>query len=595
MSRRLAPFLGALFLLSSLAVTAVQAEETPAPAASPFASVLELLRSKRIISDEEAKTLALRGGSAAEAGSLIELLAAKGLISAQEASKIAASTASSAPEALGEKVFPASQDARFIAQLRVRWVKNKNRGKDFDEWFAGMNDPGEIIGRMRVLGALSPAEADELERRYRDGYLTGAISAALENKENDYLERIRKSVAVDLDEKVNGKFQDQWTQRIRLGGDFRLRYEGDFFNAGNGLQENFTTLTQVNSTSNQQLMRLRARLNAEVKLSDSFQAGIGIATGNGTNAISSNVTLGTFFTKPALQLDRAFLKWSPDPSITLVGGRFANPWLSTDLVWYPDLSFDGVELHLAPRLSDACGLFFTTGLFPVQDVQDVFLAQHNKWLFGSQLGAEFGSADRLSGKVAAAYYDFINTVGVVNDNYTVQPSATDWSAPSFAQKGNTYMFISPTKAAYASAFRELELTGTLDLGYWHPVHAVLFADYVNNIGFNRADVSARTGSSVKKETEGFQVGLTVGYPKLWELGDWQGVLSYKYLEADAVMDAFTDQDFHLGGTNAKGWIAGFDLGLGKDVWLSTRWYSADEISGAPFSVDVLHVDINAKF
>ena len=127
------------------------------------------------------------------------------------------------------------------------------------------------------------------------------------------------------------------------------------------------------------------------------------------------------------------------------------------------------------------------------------------------------------------------------------------------------------------------------------MHAVLAADYVNNLGFNQADVNARTGASVKKETQGFQVGLSVGYPALQEFGDWKGSVSYKYLEADAVMDATADQDFHLGGTNAKGWIAGFDLGLAKDVWLSTRWFSADAISGPQLSIDVLHVNINAKF
>ena len=593
MHRRLASLLGALFLMSNLAVTAVHAEEKTAPA-SPLGPVLELLRSKRIISDEEAKTLALREGGATEARNLVELLKGKGVISEAEAAQLYQAPA---PEGVGEKVLPPSQNAKFIAQLRQRWVKNKNRGRDFDEWFAGVSDPEEIIGRMRVMGAVSADEADELETRYRDHYLTGAISAAMESKEQEYLERVRKGVAWELDEKIEEKFKGEWSQRVRVSGDFRLRYEQDLFDAGNGDFLNPSNPTQImNSTVDRQALKLRARLGVDAKVADDFQVGIGLATDTNRSPgspVSTNATLGDSFNKKALALDKAFLKWSPDPSFAIWGGRFPNPWYYTDLVWDPDINFDGVALQYHPQLSNLWGLFLSTGIFPVQEVE---LSQHDKWLFGSQVGAQYGSPDGLSAKFAVAWYDFMNTVGVVNN--PAQPGLTNWTAPSFQQKGNTLMDIDPSSSiltAYASAFRELNLTGSLDLGYWQPVHVVLAADYVNNLGFNQADVNARTGSSVKKETEGFQVGLSVGYPQMAEFGDWKGVCSYKYLEADAVMDAFTDSDFHLGGTNAKGWIAGLDLGLAKDVWLSTRWFSADEISGPKLSIDVLHVDINAKF
>ena len=602
---RLALLLGALFLVSSLTVTVVCAEVTSAPAASQapaapgLGPMLELLRKKQIISDTEAKTLLLVEGSEAQTKTLLELLKSKGMISAEEAEKVAAGTASPAPEAVGGKVLPPSQDAKFIAQLRRAWVKNKNRGKDFDEWFAGVSDPDEIIGRMRVMGAVSATEADDLDSWYHDHYLSGAIAAAMQSKEQDYLERVRKGVAWELDEKIKEKFKGEWSQRIRLSGDLRLRYEEDFFDASNGNFLNPSTPAQLqNSTIDRQMLRVRARLGVDVQLSDGFQLGMGIATG-GTSNPTSNVTLGGSLAKYPLALDKAFLSWSPDPSFTIMGGRFVNPWFFTDLVWFPDLNFDGVALQYRPQISERCGLFFTTGIFPVQEVE---LSQHDKWLFGSQVGAQFGSSEGMSGKLAVAWYDFMNTVGQVND--AAQPGLKDWTAPGFQQKGNTLMDIDPSsaiKTAYASAFRELNLTGALDLGYWSPVHVVLSGDYVNNLGFKLSDVLSRGGFGpdgqlvTKKETEGFQVGLSVGYLEARQFGDWKGSLSYKYLERDAVMDAFADQDFHLGGTNAKGWIAGVDFGLAKDVWLSTRWFSADAISGTPLAIDVLHVNINAKF
>jgi hypothetical protein len=80
--------------------------------------------------------------------------------------------------------------------------------------------------------------------------------------------------------------------------------------------------------------------------------------------------------------------------------------------------------------------------------------------------------------------------------------------------------------------------------------------------------------------------------KLW---DWQVFGSYKYLQRDAVLDAFTDSDFHLGGTDAQGYIIGGKLGLAKDVWLRGRWLSANEIDASPLGIDVLQLDLNAKF
>jgi len=62
-----------------------------------------------------------------------------------------------------------------------------------------------------------------------------------------------------------------------------------------------------------------------------------------------------------------------------------------------------------------------------------------------------------------------------------------------------------------------------------------------------------------------------------------------------VLDAFADSDFHLGGTDAKGWILGGSYGLADNTWLRARWLSTDEIDGAPLSIDTVQVDLNSKF
>jgi hypothetical protein len=72
-------------------------------------------------------------------------------------------------------------------------------------------------------------------------------------------------------------------------------------------------------------------------------------------------------------------------------------------------------------------------------------------------------------------------------------------------------------------------------------------------------------------------------------------MAYRYLERDAVLDAFTDSIFHVGGTNARGWTAGVQYGLTKSAWLNLRWLSSDAIDGPKYSIDTVNVDLNARF
>ncbi len=415
------------------------------------------------------------------------------------------------------------------------------------------------------------------------------------------LERVTNDIGLDLRREVNTQVAEkvisvpEWVRRIKLSGDMRLRYEGDFFDEGNAAFGKPDKTTEVlNSTNDRHRLRIRARLAATAKVNNELEVGIGLATGNTTDPVSTNATLGDSLNKKSFTMDQAYLKWTPTPSVTLWGGRFANPWFSTDLVWDQDVNFDGVAVSYKPQLTSKTSLFMTAGAFPIQEVE---MSSHDKWLFGGQLGVKYQQEEKLTARLAVGYYHFENTVGVAND--TSGTGSNDWTAPLFQQKGNSLMDIDPSasviKTAYASEFRELNLTGSLDLGYWHPVRVILAADYVNNIGFRKADVEARRGASVLKETEGYQFGVTVGHPQTTESGQWKGLLYYKHLESDAVMDAFTDSDFHLGGTNAKGWIMGGDLGINKNFWLSTRWFTANEISGPPLRIDVFHFNINARF
>ena len=128
-----------------------------------------------------------------------------------------------------------------------------------------------------------------------------------------------------------------------------------------------------------------------------------------------------------------------------------------------------------------------------------------------------------------------------------------------------------------------------------PLDVIVTVDYVKNVGFDQQKIFERTGEQIKPRTKGYQLKVAVGKKKIEINGDWRITAAFKHLERDAVVDAFTDSDFHLGGTDAEGWTLQYDYGLTDKTWFTARWLSSDAIDGPPLGVDSLQLDVSAKF
>ena len=242
-----------------------------------------------------------------------------------------------------------------------------------------------------------------------------------------------------------------------------------------------------------------------------------------------------------------------------------------------------------------------------------FSATNDKGWVGAQLGLDFDFGEDIDLLLAGTYYDFQNVRGRRN---ALGSNQRDWTAPEFVTKGNSVFNIANEPVGVdrqlyglASDFELINVLTRLNYTGFGDVHVVVEGDYVKNIGFDGTDVSQRLGFNVRSENEGWGANLKVGSPKTDKAGTWQVFGGYRYVERDAVMDAFTDSDFHGGGTDAEGWIAGFNLGLTRNTWMRARYLSAGEIAGAPvindtatppggfapLDIDVVQVDLNAKF
>jgi hypothetical protein len=265
------------------------------------------------------------------------------------------------------------------------------------------------------------------------------------------------------------------------------------------------------------------------------------------------------------------------------------------------LSFEGVAGKVAfdvfNRGAEGVqpGISLLLGAFPLEEVE---LAADDKWLYAGQLGLEVPMGSQSTFRIASAYYEFRNLVGLRN---AIDSRLNDYTAPALLGRGNTLYDIrndldpDTNLFALASEFKIANLTTQFDFGVFGRNLLRLKLDYLENRGFDALAVEQLVGQPVEERTTGRQVELSVGRETVADRGDWRAFAADRYLERDAVLDAFTDSDFGLGGTDTEGYIMGFDLGVTRNAWFTTKILSSNEIDGPPLSIDVLQLDLNTRF
>ncbi|MGF6239962.1 MULTISPECIES: putative porin [Paraburkholderia] len=449
-----------------------------------------------------------------------------------------------------------------------------------------------------------------------------------------------------------------WVSRITINGDVRVRDEGEYFsprnvtgltnfaaiNSGTPYDVNPNTNTsvppQLNTTQDRNEASVRARLGVTAVISDQLSTGVQLASGDTDGPASTTTLLGNDFGRQNIWLNQAWFKYQPLGWLNVTAGRFDNPFFSSDLLYSRDLEFDGIATnfrHLLPG-NDSVTLFGTAGVFPIQYSSDSFVGENadssssnTKWMLGAQLGAEWKIDEQNKLKGAIAYYDFMNLKGELSAPCALYLGATSCStdddAPASMQKGNTLIALrniaqnpnlpagdTPEPQLFGLAYNYRLFDAKLE---WDTKVTDLFklrldGEYVRNLAYNTntafsaastpvnnynnaSSSSTVTQADYKSGANGFLFKVTLGEPDTLEKGQWNFSVTYKYLEPDAVLDAFTDPDFNLGGTNAKGYIIGAQYAVARNAWLSARYLSAREVYGPPLSIDVLQLELDAHF
>ncbi|MGZ0079054.1 putative porin [Methylomonas sp. YC3] len=503
-------------------------------------------------------------------------------------------------------------------------------------------EAGQQVAEAKAAGVKEAVPADEVRVAYVPDFVKDEIRQQVRSE-------LREEVVGDVMQKAKNEqwglpnALPEWTRRFKLSGDIRLRSQHEMMakeniansyidwqavNERGGL--NAAGVDQfLNTTTDRQHFRERLRLGIDAAITDGMKAGVRLATGNQRDPVSTNQSLGFTGQKYDFTVDRAYLQYDAVDDnkfkwLTLSGGRIKNPWYTgggeftggSELVWDTDLSFEGFAGTVRHRLGGSDSLmanddhthsvFATAGAFPLQESA----LSSDKWLFGGQVGVDWGFVNQDNLKAALAYFDYVNVEAKQNTSVLgtcdLNTRGNTASRPEFMQGGNTLASIcregtgalasNPGMVGLASDYNIVNANVSYEMTLFAPYHLRLSGDYAKNVGFNKAAVSRMlNGTVVEGKTNAWQFRADFGWPRAEVAGHWNVFAAYKYVERDAVLDAFTDSDFHLGGTNSKGWFIGGNYGLMKNVWLTGRWLSADIITGPPLGIDVLQIDVNTQF
>jgi hypothetical protein len=284
------------------------------------------------------------------------------------------------------------------------------------------------------------AKVDKLQREQADSTVSysGATQAA-------------KDVVQEAQIKLSSGVTE-----LKLYGDLRFRYQGDVFHP--------VLETTPLATENRSRYRFRLRIGADIQLGDQFFAGITLASGQAADSNNQNYTEG--YDNYGIYIDKAFAGWQPNDWFTVILGKQANPFYTTNLVWDPNITPQGAvetfdlskafmpdNSRLSLKLISLQGAFYGGGSFTAgSDTAWQFVEQlKGTWHFNKDVSITF--APGFMGYTAASLtglmnsQDFSKTTDALAAASSVQvqttTTTTNTQTIKYASNGTSTITVTP--------------------------------------------------------------------------------------------------------------------------------------------------------
>ena len=363
--------------------------------------------------------------------------------------------------------------------------------------------------------------------------------------------------------------------------------------------------------------RIRLRLNGDFELTGGFFGGVQLQTGQSSD--SGNQTLGDStngaagFGNYGIYISRAFVGWNASDSITLIGGKQANPFYTTDLVWGPDINPEGfvekvdllklfgrtdevvstdangktVSSVSASRAAKPFELALTAGQFVFADNAEDLVGTDYKtdsWLFATQLVGSAQVAKGVKVTFAPGYLTYTSgNVGSAPNTvaFTGGVPEYQYSAYSLRQPLHTQAATRDLSVITAPGDVSFKLWGLKTKVLWDFAYNTEGAKRTEELyGLQNIQIPVKNASGVVTGYKGSQgpitdktlvsttrvsghssrddiawlAGIQVGENK--KAGDWSVLANFRQTGIGAVDPNLNDPNFALGYLNTQGIKAG---------------------------------------
>jgi hypothetical protein len=323
--------------------------------------------------------------------------------------------------------------------------------------------------------------------------------------------------------------QNDSSANVSFFGDFRLRYENT---ANQDLPA--TATSDFNQARNREVVRFRA--GATVAINGLLTFGGRLATGSKDDPNTADVTLGAFVDDIEVGLDRLYLALNHQ-GLSLTGGKFANPFIRTDLVWDGDVNPQGAAASYTFSGDGA----ITPKLVGIYSIVDEQTFASDSYMWGAQFQLLAQPAPDWSLRFAGAYY-----------NYDIENLT---NADAGDTRSNN---LRPDGMSYVSDFDLLDAIATVEYRGLHERYPVRFVgDFVKNLG---AEVD---------EDAGFMLDLFIG--RASQKHDRRFRYGYSEAETDAILAAFSNDNTTIA-SNYRQHTLTIDYVPIEQTTLNLTWY-----------------------
>jgi len=427
---------------------------------------------------------------------------------------------------------------------------------------------------------------------------------------------------------------------LSLYGDARLRFQYDSVDPQlRVIDPNTGKLVDQGHGDQRDRWRFRLRLNADFKLGDNWFGGVQLQTGQ-TND-SANQTFDGGFSNYPIYVSRAFVGWNAADWLTVVAGKQANPFYTTDLVWDPDINPSGVVESFKIHKLFCCGeeetveysadgknilsvkrspvecpwtLTLITGQFFFDDNNEFNPPGRNTdaYLFEEQLLFTYKFCENVKLSLAPAFlrYNSAQVNTVFNQQgfaQVINGTATDGLPPGWGETRDLSIIQVPGDVSFKVCGWKVKLL-------WDAAYNTAGGRRVNDIYVlpildkkgNIIDYS-QVQTHAQKDDLAWLAGIQVG--ENVKKGDWAFYVNYRQVGLAAIDPNLNDSDWALSRLNMAGWKAAIAYSFTNAVVLQLTGYTADNLrkdliggqatGGAKLadanSVQVFQVDLNVKF